>query len=235
MATALDSIKRAMRLIGALSIGETPSAEESQDGLESLNAMLDSFANDKQVIYAPTLDTIAWAPSTSSYTVGPTGTVATVRPVTLLTSCYFIWGGVSYPLVPISVDEYNQISLKGLNTTIPQYIWCNPTFPDSTITIWPTPSEAVSVKLWSNKILQAIPSLTMDMPLPPGYKDFIDYNLAERLAPEYEVQVPMVVAKQAMLTRKALARTNFVSQKMSYPASSTPNHSQFNIYSGQPL
>lgn len=235
MATALDSIKRAMRLLGVLSQGETPSAQESQDGLEALNAMLDSFANDKQVIYAPTLDTIAWAPATPSYTLGPTGTVVSVRPVTLLTSCYFDWGGVSYPLVPISVDEYNQISLKSLNTSIPQYIWCNPTFPDSTITLYPTPSDAVSVKVWSNKILQSIPALTTDIALPPGYRDFIDYNLAERLAPEYEVQVPAAVAKQAVLTRKAIARTNFVSLKMTYPASSTPMHSQFNIYSGQPL
>jgi hypothetical protein len=224
-----------MRLIGVLSVGDALSPEESQDGLEALNAMLDSFANDKQVIYASTLDTIAWSPSTSSYTVGPTGTHVSARPVTLLTSCYFDWGGVSYPLVPITVDEYNQISLKGLNTTIPQYIWCNPTFPDSTITIWPTPSDAVSVKLWSNKILLNVPTLTTPLDLPPGYKDFIDYNLAERLAPEYEVQVPMAVAKHALLTRKAIARTNFVSLQMSYPASSTPNHSQFNIYSGQPL
>lgn len=235
MATAVESIRRAMRLIGVLSVGDALSPEESQDGLEALNAMLDSFANDKQVIYAPTLDTIAWSPSTPSYTVGPTGTHVSVRPVTLLTSCYFDWGGVSYPLVPITVDEYNQISLKGLNTTTPQYIWCNPTFPDSTITIWPTPSDAVSVKLWSNKILLNVPTLTTPLDLPPGYKDFIDYNLAERLAPEYEMQVPMAVAKQALLTRKTIARTNFVSLQMSYPASSTPNHSQFNIYSGQPL
>lgn len=235
MATALDSIKRAMRLLGVLSIGETPTDDEAADGLTALNAMLESFANDKQVIYAPTLDTIAWAPSTSSYTVGPTGTVATVRPVTLLTSCYFVWGGVSYPLEPITVDEYNQISLKGLNTTIPQYIWCNPTFPNSTITLWPTPSTAISVALWSNKVLLSIPTVTTDLPLPPGYRDFIDYNLAERLAPEYQVQVPMAVAKQAMLTRKTIARTNFVPLEMSYPANSLPRNSQFNIYSGQPL
>lgn len=235
MSTALDSIKRAMRLIGVLSIGETPSDEESADGLESLNAMLDSFANDKQVIYAPTLDVIAWSPSVSSYTVGPTGTVVTVRPVTLLTSCYFDWGGVSYPLTPITVDEYNSIPLKSLATDVPQYIWCNPQFPDSTITLFPTPTSAISVKLWSNKQLLNIPTLTTPLDLPPGYKDFIDFNLAERLAPEYEVQVPMSVAKQAMLTRKTIARTNFVPLQMGYPVATLPRTGQFNIYSGQPL
>ena len=40
MATALDVISRAMRLIGALSTGEVPSADEAKDGLSSLQAML---------------------------------------------------------------------------------------------------------------------------------------------------------------------------------------------------
>ena len=235
MATALDSIKRAMRLIGVLPVGETPSAEEAADALVALNSMLESFANDKQVIYAPTLDSINWAPNTSSYTVGPSGTVIADRPISLLTSCYFVWGDVSYALTPITVDEYNTIPLKVLNNTIPQFIWCNPTFPNSTITLYPTPSAAITLKLWSTKVLQSFPTLTTNVDLPPGYKDFIDYNLAERLAPEYLVDVPVGVARQAMLTRKAIARTNFVSQKMAYPGASLQGRGQFNIYSGFPL
>ena len=235
MATALDSIKRAMRLIGVLPVGETPSAEEAADALVALNSMLESFANDKQVIYAPTLDSINWAPNTSSYTVGPSGTIITDRPVSLLTSCYFVWGDVSYALTPITVDEYNTIPLKVLNNTIPQFIWCNPTFPNSMITLYPTPSAAITLKLWSTKVLQSFPTLTTNVDLPPGYKDFIDYNLAERLAPEYLVDVPVGVARQAMLTRKAIARTNFVSQKMAYPGASLQGRGQFNIYSGFPL
>lgn len=235
MATALDSIKRAMRLIGVLSVGEVPSAQEASDGLEALNAMLESFANDKQVLYAPTLDSIPWSPSTASYTVGPTGTLVTQRPITLLTSCYFEWNGVSYPLVPITVDEFNQITLKSLVTSVPNFIWCNPTYPDSTITIYPTPSEAITVKLWSDKILQSFPTLTTQIELPPGYKDFIDFNLAERLAPEFMVPVPQGVAKQAMLTRKTLARTNFVPLPMNYPVESLAANGRFNIYTGFPL
>lgn len=40
MATALDVIRRAMRLIGALAEGEVPTAEQAADGLVSLQAML---------------------------------------------------------------------------------------------------------------------------------------------------------------------------------------------------
>lgn len=40
MATALDVIRRAMRLIGALAEGEVPTAAQAADGLESLQAML---------------------------------------------------------------------------------------------------------------------------------------------------------------------------------------------------
>jgi len=40
MATALDFIRRAMRLIGSLDAGEIPSAVDAQTGLEALQAML---------------------------------------------------------------------------------------------------------------------------------------------------------------------------------------------------
>lgn len=40
MATALDVIRRSMRLIGALAEGEVPTAEQAADGLTALQAML---------------------------------------------------------------------------------------------------------------------------------------------------------------------------------------------------
>lgn len=40
MATALDVIRRAMRVIGALAEGEVPTAEQAADGLVSLQAMI---------------------------------------------------------------------------------------------------------------------------------------------------------------------------------------------------
>jgi hypothetical protein len=41
--TALDIIKRALRLIGIVASGESVASDEAQDGLMSLNAMIDSW------------------------------------------------------------------------------------------------------------------------------------------------------------------------------------------------
>lgn len=235
MATARDSIKRAMRLLGVYSIGEDPSDDEAQDGLTTLNAMLDEFANDKLVIYAPSLDSISWTAGLPSYTVGPSGAFITPRPVTALDSSYFEIAGVSYPLTSITVDEYNSLAVKNLQSGFPKYIWINPTFPNAAVTLYPTPTTTGTLRLWSNKQIINIATLDTELELPPGYKNFIDYNLAEQMAPEYEVPVPPAVARRAALTRKTLARTNFVPQYMDYPANSLPSMGRFNIYTGQPL
>lgn len=44
--TALDIIKGAMRLIGVLAAGEVPRAEDAQDALLSLNAMINDWQNE---------------------------------------------------------------------------------------------------------------------------------------------------------------------------------------------
>lgn len=46
MATGLDIITRALRLIGAQAQGETPRADDAQDALLALNAMLQAWEGD---------------------------------------------------------------------------------------------------------------------------------------------------------------------------------------------
>ena len=44
MTTALDIVSRALKDIGALEAGETPSSDSAQDALDMLNDMLDRGA-----------------------------------------------------------------------------------------------------------------------------------------------------------------------------------------------
>ena len=51
MASAGDIINGALRLIGMLAEGETPSAETSADALFAMNQMIDSWNLEKLMIY----------------------------------------------------------------------------------------------------------------------------------------------------------------------------------------
>lgn len=233
MATALDLIKRAYRLIGVYSIGETPSADETADGLTALNAMLASWSNEKLMTYAATLDSITLTPNVASYTIGPSGTTVSARPISIDESSYLEWLGVSYPLALATLDQYNAIKQKSLASTLPSVLWYKPDFPNGTITLYPIPTLAMTLKLWSWKQITSFTNATDTVLLPPGYEDAIAFNLAVMLAPENEVPVPQVVGQRATMSKKLLKRTNFEPPQLGFDAN-VLGKGRFNIYTGLP-
>lgn len=206
MTTALDLIKRSLRMLGVYSTGEDPSAEESADALAALNALLGSVSNGGMVS-AKTLDAISLAATVASITVGPSGTVVTDRPVRVRPESYIVLSGVSYPLEVFTLQQYNSVSVKA-DSGIPAGIYVQPDMPNVTITLWPVPSQAMTLNLWSDKLLTSFPALTTVLTLPPGYENAFPSMLAVELAPEYEVPVPDAVAKAAARGRRVLKRTN---------------------------
>lgn len=204
--TALDIIKRALRMLGVYSTGEDLSPEESADGLAALNALLGSVSNGGMVS-AKTLDSISLSATVASITVGPSGTVVTDRPVRVRPESYISLSGVSYPLDLLTLQQYNLVSVKA-DSGIPAGIYVQPDMPNITLTLWPVPSQAMTLNLWSDKLLASFPGLTSLVSLPPGYEAALPPMLAEEIAPEYEVPVPVPVAKAAARGRRVLKRTN---------------------------
>lgn len=217
MTTALDIIKKATRLLGVYAIGEELSADESQDGLSALNAMLDSWANENLLIYAKTLDTVNLIAGQSSFTMGPTGTTVTTRPVFVDSSSYITYQNVTYPLQKLTLADYNSIGLKNQTSGIPTSFWPLMNFPDITITLWPVVADSMTMSVWSNKLITTFPTLTTAISLPPGYERLVIYSLAEELAPEYDVTVPPGVAMIAAKARRNIKRTNTEPGLMSMP------------------
>ena len=70
MATAQTTINRALRLIGAISSGESPTTDESNDGLTALNAMLESWQLDRLTVFAFQDKTFTLVASDGSITLG---------------------------------------------------------------------------------------------------------------------------------------------------------------------
>ena len=81
--TAGDQINRALRLLGILAEGETPSASMSQDALIALNQMIDSWNTERLMVYSTIDQIFTWPAGFIERTLGPTGDFAGQRPVLL--------------------------------------------------------------------------------------------------------------------------------------------------------
>jgi hypothetical protein len=133
--TAGDQINAALRLIGQLAEGETPSDATSQDALAALNQMLDSWSTERLAVYSTQDQVFTWPANDAIRTLGPTGDFVGTRPVQLDTSSYFrdTESGVSFGVYFINQDQYNNIALKTVTSTYPQMMWVNNTHPDITM------------------------------------------------------------------------------------------------------
>ena len=112
--TAGDQIYAALRLIGQLAEGETPSAETAQDALTALNQMLDSWSIERLSVYTTQDQEFTWPANTISRTLGPTGNFVGLRPVQLDDSTYFDdpTTGISYGIKISMAGEHDFFGLR---------------------------------------------------------------------------------------------------------------------------
>ena len=95
MTTANDQINGALRLLGVLAEGETPSAATSQDALAALNQMIDSWNTERLSVFSTQDQVALWPAGAKDLTFGPTGTLPLVnlstpkRPVLVDDATYF--------------------------------------------------------------------------------------------------------------------------------------------------
>ena len=76
MATPFDIISGALKDIGALEAGETPSNDAAQDALQMLNLLVDQWSNENMMVF--NIQEIIWnvVPGQVQYTIGPNHTTA---------------------------------------------------------------------------------------------------------------------------------------------------------------
>lgn len=93
--------------------------------------------------------------------------------------------GLDYWFDFVSLDRYNEIGYKGVPGPWPYLAAYQPTFPLGTLWVYPQPSIAGTVFLYTDLILSEFTNLTDSINLPQGYSRALKKLLALELCPVF--------------------------------------------------
>ncbi len=183
---ALQIISAAMRQTGALASGETPTSAEGQDSLSLLNQMMAAWSAERLMVFTITMQQFTLVPGQQTYTLGTGGDFNYPRPVNLYRAG-IVWLAnpaqpLEIPLIMLTDDQWAQVPIKNISSTIPQYLYDDGAFPLRNLNFWCVPTIADDVRLYMWTLLQQFADMITDYTFPEGYEEAIQYNLAIRLA-----------------------------------------------------
>lgn len=206
--TAGVLVRSSLRLIGAIATGETPTADEMNDGLSSLNDLIENLSTQNLAMYGSALETFPTVASQAVYTIGPGGNWNTNRPVRISGDAICTFNGVDFPVEIIGQNQYDAIALKTqLQPIVEQLLYVN-TNPLGIITLWPVPSGIVNIGINTDRILTNVTDVNTAMIFPPGYLLMMKHQLGILLAPDYGITISPEIGGVATSSLAAVKRAN---------------------------
>lgn len=222
--TAGDLITNTLRGIGAIATGETPTAPESNDGLVMLNDLMEVWSTQNLAVYGGPNVAFNTVAGTAAYTIGPTGTWVTDRPVEINDSPYCTVQGVDFPIELIGQQDYDLIALKTQpGQIIERMLFVNDN-PNGRITLWPVPNAIVPITLNIDRLLPQIATLATVLTFPPGYLLAFKGALGILMAPDYGINLAATKPEwlsTAQSTLAAIKRANKVRRTAKFDAALT--------------
>ena len=175
-----ELIEAAMRKVGALADGQTPSTTQYTNAAQALNAVVNLLSTDGMPLWKRVTQTITPVLSTKDYTITDSLKIAQV--VLKDTT-----SGVQYDLIEKSEYDFNR--LPTLSTGQPVHYMYQPAIDGGTLSVWPLPdASTVSNKqllVIKQKEFDNFSSSTDTMDFPAYWTQPIIYYLAIAIAPEF--------------------------------------------------
>jgi hypothetical protein len=189
--TASQIVYTALRIAGVIAApGRGYSNGEFSDGLDTLNALIESWNIEFGTIPAITRALWPLVAGQAQYQIGPgAADFNTARPSKLERAAMIILTGgnlIELPMRVIDFEQWSRIRLKATASNIPHKVYYDRASPIGTLNIYETPSDSTAqIALYTATTLAAIPDATTAFSLPPGYLRALEYNLAVDLAPRF--------------------------------------------------
>jgi len=184
MATALQVIKRSLRMLGAIGSGETPDGSTGADALFVLNRILEEWNTQKLLNYYVAHANYLVLNGTAQYSIGSGGDYDGDRPEKIV-SAYLRDNDLKDHVLEIITDKKYSSIYDKTHSGVPQYLQYDAQYPLAYINLYPKPSVNGVLNIGYYMPLTTISALSTSFSLPNGYESALIYQLAAELAPEY--------------------------------------------------
>lgn len=195
--------------IGAIAVGETPSAADIQLALRYFQRQLDAWTAERAALNVQKRIGFTLPSGQSTRTIGPSGQVVTSRPTWLDNLTYVNPGSSPEQEVPVALltaDEYAVLNIKELPSALPLQAFYQMDETNGTLFIWPQVTQAVDMYLYFEAGV-TIPVTIDDVLLgTAGYQEAFHYQLAERLLGPFAVGDQAVIARVLTQSERSFAR-----------------------------
>lgn len=220
MTTALDLIQDAMEMLGIYAPGETISTADAARCLFVLNALIDELAAAHIFLYALNTQSVTLAQGTAVYSIGPSNApnIVAARPDKITRgpgAASVTISGTTSPVNVVSSIEYQAYLAANPASGTPDTLWYNPTYPQGSLTLLPTPSATGTLSFTAWQRIAAFAGLTNGFTLAPGVLDGLRDNLAVSAKTYFrDAALDPIIIQRAMASRDWLRYQGQTSRAM---------------------
>lgn len=221
----VDLGTKALRLVKAAGQGVPASQADLQIAFEACQDMFDAWAIDRLTVYRTLRTTVAVVAGKGSpsnpYTVGTGGNIDIPRP-TWLPNAGIEWTdqtpAMERPIDIVDSHEWSKVPMKALSSALPQRLHYDGEFETSGasvglghIFLHPVPNgdRPLNLVLYLPTPMSGFADIgTTEYTFPPGYAEALKYQLAKRLAVEFDKSLSPDAQQLAIESFAVIKRPN---------------------------
>jgi hypothetical protein len=178
-------IAAALRKLGVLAQGDSPTTEDLTNGMQALNTLVSEYQTLGMPLWKRTQYSLALVASTITYTIGIGQTTNTVFPLKILEAVIRDSSGSAQIVNQISRDQFNLLSTA--STGKPVQFTYQPYTNYGVLKVWPSPNTAYTMEVTYQAPVEGFTSAAETPDFPQEWQNALIYGLALLLAPEYGV------------------------------------------------
>lgn len=234
--TVRDLLIKSFKTIHVLGAGEALGAEDATDALDLLNGVIEQANIDKLMSSYQANISFPLVANQNAYTIGPASStphVIATRPVEVL-HAFSTRGGIDLPIFVGSKEDYSKITLKSTVTAgWETFLYYEPAFPKGTIFLYPNPADSLTtLTIVVNADIVTFATLNDQVLMPPGYRMYLQYKTAERLAVEYGFPFTDQMRMIMIDVESSLKRNNIKAMPVAgVEVAGLSNEGHYNIFS----